>query len=139
VRGIDRVRFLDPVPKAAIPALLRSMDVLFVGLRPEPVFRFGISPNKVMDYMMAGRPIVSAIAAGNDPVSEAGCGISVAPGQPEATAAAVRQLVATAPGERDAMGMRGHDYVRARHSYPLLATRFLEAIEAARAGRGPGA
>jgi glycosyltransferase involved in cell wall biosynthesis len=136
VRGLDRIRFLDPVPKSAIPALLRAMDVLFIGLRPEPVFRFGISPNKLMDYMMAGRPIVSAIAAGNDPVSEAGCGITVAPGRPEATAAAVRQLAAMTQGEREAMGMRGLAYVRARHTYPVLATRFLDAIEAARAERG---
>jgi glycosyltransferase involved in cell wall biosynthesis len=138
-RGLDRVRLLDPVPKTSIPALLRGMDVLFLGLRPEPVFRFGISPNKLMDYMMAGRPIVSAIAAGNDPVSEAGCGITVAPGSPEAIAAAVRQLAAMEPRERDAIGMRGHDYVRARHTYPVLASRFLGAIEAARAERGPGA
>jgi glycosyltransferase involved in cell wall biosynthesis len=138
-RGLDRFRFLDPVPKTAIPALLRGMDVLYLGLRPESVFRFGISPNKLMDYMMAGRPIVSAIAAGNDPVSEAGCGITVPPGRPEATAAAVRQLAATAPGERDAMGMRGLHYVRARHAYPVLATQFLDALEAACAGRGPAA
>ncbi len=138
-RGLHRVKLLDPVPKTAIPALLRGMDVLYIGLRPEAVFRFGVSPNKLMDYMMAGRPIVSAIAAGNDPVGEAGCGVTVAPGRPDAIAAAVRQLAATTPGERDAMGMRGLDYVRARHTYPVLATRFLEAIEAVRAGRGPGA
>lgn len=138
-RHLDRVRFLDPVPKSAVPALLRGMDVLYIGLQPEPLFRFGISPNKLMDYMMSGRPVVSAVAAGNDPVSEAGCGITVATGRPEATAAAVRQLAAMAPGERDAMGRRGLDFVRARHVYPVLATRFLEAIEAARAGRSPGA
>jgi hypothetical protein len=34
------------------------------------------------------------------------------------------------------MGMRGLAYVRARHTYPVLATRFLDAIEAARAERG---
>jgi glycosyltransferase involved in cell wall biosynthesis len=127
------------VPKFAVPAILRGMDVLYVGLQAKPLYRFGISLNKLMDYMMAGRPIVSAVAAGNDPVSEAGCGIVVAPGRPDATAAAIRQLATTAPVEREAMGRRGRDYVRARHTYPVLATRFLEAIEAARAERGPRA
>lgn len=138
-RGLDRVRFLDPVPKTAIPALLRGMDVLYLGVQAKPLYRFGMSLNKLMDYMMAGRPIVSAIAAGNDPVSEAECGITVAPSRPEATVNAVRQLAAMAPSERDAMGIRGREYVRARNTYPVLATRFLEAIEAARAVRGPGA
>ncbi len=138
-RGLDRVRFLDPVPKAAVPALLRRMDVLYLGLQPKPLYRFGISLNKLMDYMMAGRPIVNAAAAGNDPVAEAGCGITVAPGHPEATAAAIRRLAAMSPDERDTMGMRGHDYIRARQTYPVLAARFLEAIEAARARRGAGA
>ncbi|HEY6512496.1 MAG TPA: glycosyltransferase family 4 protein [Burkholderiaceae bacterium] len=126
---LDNMVLLEPVPKVAIPTLLRAMDLLYLGLRPEPLFRFGISPNKLMDYMMAGRPVVCAIAAGNDPVGEAGCGLTVAPGDAAAVAQAASQLSRLTSEERRALGQRGQDYVRSRHLYPVLARRFIEAIQ----------
>ncbi|KAB2868080.1 MAG: glycosyltransferase family 4 protein [Burkholderiaceae bacterium] len=128
-QGLARVKLLDPVPKACIPELLRQMDLLYLGLLPHSLFRFGISPNKLMDYMMAGRPVVCAVEAGNDPVGEAGCGVTVPPGNPQAIADAVRRLASMPGSERDAMGERGRAYVLARHTYPVLAHRFIEAIQ----------
>jgi glycosyltransferase involved in cell wall biosynthesis len=126
--GLTQVHLLNPVPKAAIPRLLREMDVLYIGLQSEPLFRFGISPNKLMDYMMAGRPVVCAIAAGNDPVSDAGCGITIAPEDPAALVVAVRRLRASPAAERERMGQAGRAYVESHHLYSVLAQRFLAAL-----------
>ena len=60
-----------------MPELLNQFDALYVGLQRQPLFRFGVSPNKLMDYMMAGKPVVFAIDAGNDMVAEAQCGVSI--------------------------------------------------------------
>ncbi len=127
--GLQNVLFLDSVPRSAIPELLASMDILYIGLKNEPLFRFGISPNKLMDYMMAGKPIIHAINAGNDLVAEADCGISVAPEDPRAIKDAVIELVNMTAAERKDMGSRGKEYVLARHDYRVLAKRYLEAFE----------
>ena len=129
---LDKVALLDPVPKAAIPALLGAMDVLYLGLQREPLFRFGISPNKLMDYMMAARPVVCAIAAGNDPVSDAGCGETIAPEDPHALAAAVKRLRAMPAEARARLGRAGRAYVEANHTYPVLARNFLDAVSGRR-------
>jgi glycosyltransferase involved in cell wall biosynthesis len=123
-RGLSDVHFLAPVAKAAIPALLAELDALYIGLQSQPLFRFGVSPNKLMDYMMAARPVLYAIAAGNDPVAESGCGLSVPPEDDAAIADAVRRLMALGPEARAAMGVRGRAYVRAHHDYRVLAERF---------------
>ena len=128
---LSRVLLLDPVPKAAIPQLLRAMDVLYIGLQSEPLFRFGISPNKLMDYMMAARPVVCAIAAGNDPVGEAGCGVTIAPEQPQALAQAVRDMRALPVHERERMGRAGRAFVERNHLYSVLAQRFLDSARPA--------
>jgi glycosyltransferase involved in cell wall biosynthesis len=88
---LSNVIMLDPVPKAVIPALLRAKDILYTGLHRHSLFRFGINPNKLMDYMIAARPIV-AVEAGNDPVGEAGCGLTV---PPENAAIAFRKWLCT--------------------------------------------
>jgi hypothetical protein len=57
-----------------------------------PIYRFGIAPNKLMDYMMAGCAVLHAVEAGNDPVAEAGCGLTVEPESVQAVADGLRRL-----------------------------------------------
>ena len=113
------------------------MDVLFISLQKTPLFRFGVSPNKLMDYMMAGKPVIQAIEAGNDLVRESGCGISVKPEDPEAVVAAVLQLMSCKPAEREAMGHRGKQYVLAHHDYRILVQQFLGILPQAQRARPP--
>ena len=126
--GLSCVKLLDPVPKAAIPTLLAEMDVLYIGLQREPLFRFGISPNKLMDYMMAARPVICAIDAGNDIVGDAGCGLTIAPEDPVALAASVHRLRELPAAERERLVQAGRRYVEKHHEYSVLAKRFLEAL-----------
>lgn len=126
---LNNVVMLPPVPKAAIPSLLVAMEVLYIGWNRQPLYRFGISPNKLMDYMMAGRPVVHAVEAGNDPVSEADCGLTIEPENPQAVVDAVRQLAALSAQERIQMGARGKAFIEAQQTYPVMATKFIDAIE----------
>lgn len=129
--GLDNVHFFDAVEKACVPELLRWFDVAYIGLQRRALFRFGISPNKLFDYMMAARPVFQCIDAPAGPVEHSGCGVCVASDDPEEVARAMRALLALPREERERMGERGREYVLARHTYPALAVRFLEAVEAA--------
>jgi len=126
---LDNVSLLPPVPKAQIPTLLAAIDIAYIGWQRVPIYRFGIAPNKLMDYMMAGVPVLHSVDAGNDPVAEAGCGLTVPPESPDAVAAGLRQLAALSADERRAMGQRGQAFVCAHHSYAVLARRFIEAVK----------
>ena len=126
--AIANVALFDPVPKAQIPALLAALDVAYIGWLRVPIYRFGIGPNKLMDYMMGGCAVLHSVDAGNDPVAEAGCGLTVAPESPAAVADGVRRLAALPATERRAMGERGRAFVLATRTYPVLARRFIEAV-----------
>jgi glycosyltransferase involved in cell wall biosynthesis len=126
--GLADVHFFDPIPKAQVPSLLKRFDVTYIGWHRQPLYRFGISPNKLIDYMMAACPVVHAVEAGNDPVAEAGCGITVPPEQPHAIADAILRLMAMAPEQRARLGQRGRDFALANHAYPVLGQRFLTAL-----------
>ncbi len=125
---LNNVIFLPSVPKNAIRDLLSKMDILYISLRKSSLFRFGVSPNKVFDYMMSGKPVIYAIEAGNDLVLESGCGVSIHPEDPIAIADAIRKLMKMSPLEREEMGNKGRKYVINNHDYKFLAKRFLETI-----------
>ena len=127
-KKLKNIRFLPAITRTSIPTLLAAMDVLYIGWKCQPLYRFGISPNKLMDYMMAKKPVIHAIEAGNDLVAESGCGISVVPEDPKAIADAVLHLFEMSQEKRDAMGQKGHDYVKTHHDYSVLAQKFLKSL-----------
>lgn len=126
--GLSNVFFFDPVAKPQIPALLQGFDVAYIGWPRQPLYRFGISPNKLIDYMMAARPILHSVDAGNDPVADAGCGLTVAPEDPSAVARGVLNLMSMPAPERAALGQRGKIYALRNLSYPVLGERFLNIL-----------
>jgi glycosyltransferase involved in cell wall biosynthesis len=128
--GLRHVHWLPPIPKAQVPSFLADVDIAYIGWQRVPIYRFGIAPNKLMDYLMARVPVLHAVEAGNDPVAEAGAGLTVPPESPGAVAEGLRQLAALPVAERQAMGERGRAFVLARHTYPVLAQRFIDAMQA---------
>jgi glycosyltransferase involved in cell wall biosynthesis len=125
---INNIVFLPAVAKNAIPEILNNIDVLYIGLQKQSLFRFGVSPNKLMDYMMSARPVIHAIDAGNDLVAESGCGISIPPQNPKAIAGAISKLKLLSQAERDDMGLKGRKFVLANHDYRALAKKFIDII-----------
>ena len=124
---LNNTYFLDPIRKSQIPSLLRCFDIAYLGWHRHPLYRFGIAPNKLMDYMMAARPVLHAVEAGNDPVREAGCGMTVEPDKPEAVVQGIKTLMTLSAGERYAMGQKGKAFVLKNLTYPVLGQRFLAA------------
>jgi glycosyltransferase involved in cell wall biosynthesis len=74
--------------------------------------------------MMAGLPILHSVSAGNDPVRDAKCGLSVAPEDPNEISQGILQFKNMRDNERLAMGLLGRDFALANYTYPVLASRF---------------
>ena len=124
-KKLSNVLFLPTIDKKRIPDLLDYFDMLYIGLKDQPLFRFGISPNKLIDYMMAGKPIIHAINAGNDMVKENACGITISPEDPQEIARAIVQLDQLSSEEKERMKSRARNYIIANHTYKELAKKML--------------
>ena len=126
---LKNVFLLKNIGKQEIPSLLQMFDILYIGLQRQSLFRFGISPNKLIDYMMAAKPIIQAIEAGNNVVKEVGCGIDIQPENPQSLVKSVRQLIKTSQKDLEIMGKNGQNFVVENHDYKKLAKKFIHIIE----------
>lgn len=129
---LANVLFWRPVPKRAVPATLKALDVTLFCVRDTPILKYGLSSNKLYDYLASGRPVISACAAPENPVSESGGGICVPPESPGAVSDALLQLAALGEASRRAMGERGMTWVYRNHGTTGLAERFLTALAVAK-------
>lgn len=126
---LENVRFLPPVPKNEVPELLAAADAAVITLRAVDAFSYGVSPNKLFDYMAACKPVICAIPGEMARLVEQNkAGVAVEAENPRALAAAVEQILAMSEEERAAMGRRGRALIEREFSREKLAERLLETL-----------
>lgn len=128
VEDINNVFALPAINKNAVPAFLAHMDALYIGWNNLSIYRFGICPNKLFDYMLAAKPILHSVTAGNDLVHEANCGISVPAEDIDGIVNAALKLSKLPKEKLSEFGYNGYQYVKAYHDYKILANLFITQV-----------
>ena len=124
--GLSNIHFLPSMPKAEMAKALAAADACLAILKPLKLYAT-VYPNKVFDYMAAGRPVILAIdGAIRKVIEEAGAGIFVPPGDSIALAKTIRQLAAD-PANGKRMGNSGRKYLEQHFNRPMLAAQ-MEAV-----------
>ncbi len=127
-RRLDNTCFLPPVPKEGMCQVIAAADACLAILKPLEMYKTTY-PNKVFDYMAAGRPVVLAIdGVIREVVEGAAAGIFVPPGDFEALAEAVRHL-AKDPIQARSMGMAGRRAVERHFARQPLAEKLALLME----------
>lgn len=127
-RRLERVRFLDARPPAALPPLLASADILLV---PLGMSIPGAVPSKLYEAMASGRAVV-LVATGEAAaiVREHDAGLVVDPGDVAGLAAALRTL-RDDPVRRRTLGENGRRAAVQFFDRSRIAARFIDTLEAA--------
>ncbi len=124
---LPNVIFTGALPKSEVPRILAASDMCVATLKNIPMFRTTY-PNKVFDYMAAGRPTILAIdGAIRQVIDAAGGGIFVPPGDDAALASAVCTLNQDRP-RVDAMGKAARAYVVQHFDRRQQADQFLQLL-----------
>jgi glycosyltransferase involved in cell wall biosynthesis len=111
----DTVRFLGQ--RTDVPDVLRALDVAVC------CSDFEGSPLAVMEYMDAALPVVATRVGGVPDLIESGVhGLLVPPGDPDAIAAAIAELLRD-PERRRSMGARGRERRRTEFDIDVLVRR----------------
>lgn len=125
---LDSVTFVPKVPKEAVRLELEKCDLLYLSTYPSRVWEFGQSLNKLIDYMLSGRPILASFSGHHSMIDEADCGSFVPAGDAQAVAAEIRRYATMSAEERERMGNRGREWVLEHRSYEQLARDFHEVL-----------
>jgi D-inositol-3-phosphate glycosyltransferase len=115
----DRVIFTGRVDRGAMPALLRSADLVVSTCQYEP------SGMTSLQAMACGTPVIAPPVAGHaDAVVDGTTGILIPPGRPALLAQRIRQLLAH-PMLLEAYGVAAVDRTRSRYSWERIAAETL--------------
>ncbi len=126
--GLSNLYFLPPLPKDEMGAALAAADACIAILKPIEMYKT-VYPNKVFDYMAAGRATLLAIdGVIREVIENAQAGVFVTPGDPAALAEAIRQMALDRPATRQ-MGVNGRAYLEAHFDRPKVADQLAELLQ----------
>jgi len=124
---LTNLLFLPPVPKTGMADALAGADACLAILKPIEAYKTTY-PNKVFDYMAAGRPVILAIDGSIRQVVEAAqCGIFSSPGKPSEIVQAIRRLSSDNQVAR-AMGLRGRKYLEEHFNRNITSRKLMEIL-----------
>jgi glycosyltransferase involved in cell wall biosynthesis len=118
--------FIDPIPKTEVESLLQNFDVLCLSWQETSLYRFGVSANKIFDYMYAAKPLLMAGKIADNIVELADCGLTTPPSDVAAIKNAVTELKDKSKEELSQMGTRGKQYVLAHNTIDGLCDKYIE-------------
>ncbi|ADL13605.1 glycosyltransferase family 4 protein [Acetohalobium arabaticum] len=126
---LNNITFIPRVDKDQVPAILNKADVCVSIVRKSKVHKYGVSMNKIFDYLASGKPMISALEAAFDFADVADCGIALPPDDPPRLANAVVEMSEISLEDREELGKNGRQFVEENNDYPILAGKLIKVIE----------
>lgn len=122
---LTNLTFAPRVAKSMVQTVLSRCDLLYFSVHVSKVWKYGQSLNKVIDYMMAGKPVVASYTGFSSMINEADCGSYVPAGDVTALQKEVERYAQMSEEERVVVGARGKHWLLANRQYPKLAAEYL--------------
>jgi len=128
-KKLTNVLFIDPIPKNEVQSLLSKFDVCYIGLQKKPIFEYGVSPNKLFDYLYAEKAILYGVNDKKSIVQRANAGVTVSSDDAKSIADGIVKMYQLSKEERESMGKNGKEYVLKYHTYENIAKEFIRTLE----------
>ncbi len=126
--GLSNTTFLPPVPKEEMVQVLSEADACIAILKPLDLYKTTY-PNKVFDYMAAGKPVLLAIdGVIREVVEAASAGLFIRPGDPQDLAEKVLYLK-NHPKKTALMGKNGREYILSNFNRSVISERLNVVLE----------
>lgn len=119
----NRIKFIPPIPKKQVKAFLQQTDLCFDSIDSE-IARFGLSRNKWIDYMNAGRPIVCSYSGYQSMINEALSGSFVPFGNVDLLVKEIIRYKNLPVADRLAMGLRARSYLKENRLFKKLSLEY---------------
>ena len=126
---LTNVTFIDPIQKIQVQSMLKLFDICYIGWHNKNIYKYGISANKIFDYMYSAKPILHSISIKNDIVKNAKCGLSIEAENSALIKDAILELSSRNTTELEELGKNGKKYVYKYHSYSELSKKYEKLIK----------
>lgn len=128
---LKNVVFAPKVSKAQVHSVLSKSSLVYFSTYKSKVWHYGQSLNKVIDYMLSGRPVIASYSGFPSMINEAECGFFTPADDHIALANKVVEISLLDTSILDLMGARGRPWLIKNRDFKLLANFYIQFIDKA--------
>ncbi len=125
--NLKNVRFFPAVDKELIPKVLSKARVCIAAHEDLPIYRFGLSMNKLNDYLASGTPTVFACSA-HSVVDDAGHFV-ISMNDEQALADTIIKIKNLGEEETEALRNQAIKVMRDHYDYPAIGEKYIQMLE----------
>ncbi len=120
-RNLENITILPLVDKKFINSIFERCDLLYFSTHDSKIWEYGQSLNKLVEYMLSGKPIIGSYNGYETMINEASCGEFLKPYDEEAIIESILRYKNMDNEERKVIGLRGKQWILKHRSYEQLA------------------
>lgn len=128
LQGCPNVTIGPRIEEQYVPYFLSKCDILYLSTHNSVVWEYGQSMNKLVDYMMAGKPVIASYGGYPSMLNEAESGVFIPPNSTNAIIDAIRFYVEMDVNERNMIGLKGRHWIVDNYSNDVVCNRYLERL-----------
>ncbi|MEA3352454.1 MAG: glycosyltransferase family 4 protein [Campylobacterota bacterium] len=120
---LKNITFIPSVAKNRVKNYLKSADLLYVGLKNLPLYRYGMSMNKIFDYMASKRAILFVSNIEDNIIETSNSGIVIKSYQIQDIVKAIIELSKEDTNYLEQFGANGHTYLKQNFDIKVLVDK----------------
>lgn len=122
--GQKNITFAPKVKKPQVQMVLRHCQVLYFSVENSNVWRYGLSLNKLIDYMIAGKPIIASYSGYPSMLNEAQCGIFIPAKDVRSLIMVIHEFSKLKNHQLESIGKRGKQWLLKNRPYNKIALEY---------------
>lgn len=126
----DNVTFVSKIKQEKVQYFLSKCDVLYLSTHDSEIWEYGQSMNKVVQYMLSGKPVVASYSGYESMLNEAKSGVFIPSNNTGLLKSALLEYTAMNQVKREEIGRRGTKWIIENRMYSKLAEQYLNRIKA---------
>jgi glycosyltransferase involved in cell wall biosynthesis len=125
LKNYNNVTFIPRISQDDVKYFLEICDILYLSTKDSKVWEYGQSMNKIVEYMIAGKPIIASYTGYQSMINEAGCGIFISSVNSDDIKDALLLYSSKSKEELNEIGKNGKKWIYNNRTYEKLAKEYI--------------
>ena len=124
----QNIIFIPKVKREEVASFLALCNVLYFSSLNSKIWEYGWSPNKLIDYMMAGKPVLASYSGYQSMINEAGSGFFIPPEDADAIKQKIEQLINMNFEDLNNMGIAGKQWIIKNRDWDIVSKNYSDLL-----------
>ena len=125
----ENIIFQDSVKRDYLLSFYQNCDLLYLSWRNVALYRYGVSANKLFEYMYSKTPILMSSNIPENMIEEANCGLIAEPEDAHSIKENIEYYKGLSEAEKLKLGQNGFNFVTANLSYEKLSNDYIAVFD----------